>query len=517
MRAPRAALDDDEVPRRPLRAPASPALLAAALLAAAAVLAGAGPAGASASGLRVVASVTGAAGGVTAMALSTSGGHGFVVDGSDAVSLIDTATNAVVGATASPQGWLGSPTDVVAAPGDAGAYVVTDGGWISLVHGDGSVENVSALPGTGFGALASVPNGPSIVVVPTAVSPSAIYRVNVGVGSISPIPLAPATPSTLGHVVVGTGNGSDNRVFLAGTAGAVGVLYVFDGPFALGGPAQSITLPGSSSGFDVALSPDGTQAAVTSPADGLVFLVDVDPTSPTSGTVTATVSGQPATRVAYAPDGATLYAVGGNTVSVIDPAAGTVETSFPIDETSAAAIAVSPSGARLWVADAHVPGGIAMLADPAVGAPSATATVGTSFSAALTSSGFDLPVTYAVTPGLPVGLSLDPVSGVVSGTPGAGMAATAYTVTATSSDGASASAVWTLAVDTAAVPPSAGGTGASGTGASVTGGASDRLAASAGAPSWPALGGGLLLLGVGGALMSFGRALRTDARRDRRA
>lgn len=68
--------------------------------------------------------------------------------------------------------------------------LVTDDGWVSLVHGDGGVDAVSALPGTGFGALAAVANGPSIVVVPSAVSPSAIYRVNVGAGTISPIPLA---------------------------------------------------------------------------------------------------------------------------------------------------------------------------------------------------------------------------------------------------------------------------------------------------------------------------------------
>ena len=172
-------------PRPARRAVAPLAAVTAALFSVGvAVTLGEAPAAASSSAVHVVASVSGAAGGVTAMTLSTSGGVAFVVDGSDAVGLIDTATNAMTGATSSPPAWLGVPTDLATAPDDTGAYVVTDDGWVSLVHGDGSVDAVSALPGTGFGALAAVANGPSIVVVPSAVSPSAIYRVNVGAGTI---------------------------------------------------------------------------------------------------------------------------------------------------------------------------------------------------------------------------------------------------------------------------------------------------------------------------------------------
>ena len=470
-----------------------------------AVTLGGAPAAASSSAMHVVASVSGAAGGVTAMTLSTSGGVAFVVDGSDAVGLIDTATNAMTGATSSPPAWLGVPTDLATAPDDTGAYVVTDDGWVSLVHGDGSVDAVSALPGTGFGALAAVANGPSIVVVPSAVSPSAIYRVNVGAGTISPIPLGTATPSTLGRVAVGAGNGDDNPILLAGTAGAVGVLYLFDGPFALTGPTTAITLPSSSGAYDVALSPDGAQAAVTSPIDGLVFLVDVDPTSPGFGSVSATVSAVPATRVAYSPDGSALYVVGANTVTVVDPVTGTAETSFAIDETSAAAIAVSPSGARVWVADAHVPGGIAMLADPAVTAPAANATVGAMFSAMLTASGFDLPVTYAATPALPAGLTLDPATGTVSGTPSLESPATAYTITASSSDGAAAATTWTIAVG--AAPAAAAPAPANGESDS------HRLADSGGAVNGPVLGVGVMLLAGGGVLLTRRRLVR-HTRRD---
>jgi hypothetical protein len=63
-----------------------------------------------------------------------------------------------------------------------------------------------------------------------------------------------------------------------------------------------------------------------------------------------------------------------------------------------------------------------------------------------TASGFDGDPTYAVAPALPAGLTLDPDTGVVSGTPTAAMLPTAYTVTATDTDGDQATATITVEV-----------------------------------------------------------------------
>jgi hypothetical protein len=65
---------------------------------------------------------------------------------------------------------------------------------------------------------------------------------------------------------------------------------------------------------------------------------------------------------------------------------------------------------------------------------------------AFTPSGFDGDPTYSVTPALPVGLTLDPDTGVVSGTPTAAMLPTPFTVTATDSDGDQATATITIEV-----------------------------------------------------------------------
>ena len=58
-------------------------------------------------------------------------------------------------------------------------------------------------------------------------------------------------------------------------------------------------------------------------------------------------------------------------------------------------------------------------------------------------------LTYAVSPGLPAGLSFNTSSGAVSGTPSAASAATTYTVTVTDTNGASASNTFALTVNTA--------------------------------------------------------------------
>jgi Bacterial Ig-like domain (group 3)/Putative Ig domain len=69
----------------------------------------------------------------------------------------------------------------------------------------------------------------------------------------------------------------------------------------------------------------------------------------------------------------------------------------------------------------------------------------------VTGSGGTGILSYSISPGLPAGLSFDPTTGTINGTPTATSAAVTYTVTVTDSAGGSASASFTLAVVAQAV------------------------------------------------------------------
>ncbi|WP_378148353.1 putative Ig domain-containing protein [Cnuibacter sp. UC19_7] len=272
----------------------------------------------------------------------------------------------------------------------------------------------------------------------------------------------------------------------------------------LSGQAFTILLPGTSSAGDVVISPSGDQALVTAPAAKKVFLVDLDPLSSGFGTITATIDlPHLAVAAAWAPSGGRAYVVGDNGVATIDTEAGTLASDVLVDTADAAAVVSSPSGNRVWTGDAEGSGGIGLLsASDAAAPPSAVGTVGEAFSDAFGAVRFDLPVTWSVQPALPDGLSFDPVTGVVSGTPSVASAATEYTVTASSSDGDAVPVTWSLTVSAAAVPvpspgPSTPGTGGAGVGAAPSGGRGSLAATGADAGPGLAIGGLLLAGGLG--------------------
>ena len=101
----------------------------------------------------------------------------------------------------------------------------------------------------------------------------------------------------------------------------------------------------------------------------------------------------------------------------------------------------------LTVAPRSPPAGLAYSTNPA------TYTVGTAIAPNTPSSTGGAITSYAVAPPLPSGIALDPVTGVLSGTPVAAAATAAYTVTGANSDG-NTNVSLTLTVST--VPPPAG-------------------------------------------------------------
>ncbi|MDQ1204591.1 hypothetical protein QE377_000950 [Microbacterium sp. SORGH_AS 862] len=292
--------------------------------------------------LRTVTGVAGTAGGVERLALSPDGSTGYIVDGSSRVAIFDTATSAVVAHSVdfTVEGF-GVPTDVALSPDGSEVDVSTTTGWIVRLDASGALVSQIALPGTALGGLSIAAAGQTVVAAPSGADPTRILRFNLGVSSVSGIDFAPDTPSTprpsaISDIAVGVGNGSDNDVLVAGAAAGTGVLYLFNDPFALGGQAASVILPGTSAAGRIAMNPAGTLAAVTAGSADRVFFVDIDAASPTYATIVGS-AGVPhaATAANFSPDGANLFVVGGNSVSTLDVATGAVSETTAIDLTDA--------------------------------------------------------------------------------------------------------------------------------------------------------------------------------------
>jgi YVTN family beta-propeller protein len=99
----------------------------------------------------------------------------------------------------------------------------------------------------------------------------------------------------------------------------------------------------------IALTPDGTQAYVTSPGAGTVSVIDI-----ATNTLVATISfgtNQNPFRVAITPDGTRAYVTIGfpnNVVSVIDTATNTVVATIPVG-LGPIGVAITPDGTRVYV------------------------------------------------------------------------------------------------------------------------------------------------------------------------
>ena len=138
------------------------------------------------------------------------------------------------------------------------------------------------------------------------------------------------------------------------------------------------------------------------------------------------------------PSGLSIDAVTGTisgTPTVASPVTGytiTLTDGNGYTETAGISIGVEhpPLGLSLSQSYLRLTRGVAI--DPAV-----TATI----------TGGSGTVSFSVSPMLPAGIELDPVTGTISGTPGAILAATAYTVTATDQTGPSLSAILTISVE----------------------------------------------------------------------
>ena len=213
-----------------------------------------------------------------------------------------------------------------------------------------------------------------------------------------------------------------------------------------------------------------------SPLNGVTFTITASGSTSgvASGIVTLTVASAgaevtntPATVLAQAGQAITATAalnVSGMTAPVvysvspqlpagltIDPSTGII-SGTPAAGSPATEYLITASGAGGEIASAPVVIATASAgasASPAAQQQTGTAGVAMTATAAITPTGLTGTPTYTVTPALPDGLSIDPVTGVISGTPTGGFVATSFVITGTGSGGGVLTSSVTLAASSA--------------------------------------------------------------------
>ena len=245
------------------------------------------------------------------VAVSGIGSRAYVVNqGDNTISVIDTATNMVIGTSAPLASQLGN---LAVGPNGTRLYVTT---------GSNTVMVVDSSTLTAVGAPIPVGYFPADV----AVSPdgSRVYVANAGdwmdgyVGTVSVIDTA--TNSVVAEPVVGSGT-------------------VFTVPQAL------------------VVSPNGSLVYVANAGEGSVSVIDTT-TNTVVGEPIAIEWGAPLYDLAISPNGTRLYVAlsnleGTGTVAVLDTATNVVVATIPIDpgnpRSAPYTLAISPDGSRLYV------------------------------------------------------------------------------------------------------------------------------------------------------------------------
>ncbi|OLC91221.1 MAG: hypothetical protein AUH86_21110 [Acidobacteria bacterium 13_1_40CM_4_58_4] len=195
-----------------------------------------------------------------------------------------------------------------------------------------------------------------------------------------------------------------------------------------------------------ALSITVNQAPAITSANSATFVVG------TAGTFTVTTTGTPTptlTETGALPSGVTFTDNGNGTGTLSGtPAAGTAKN-YAI--TFTASNGVGTAATQSFTLTVGTP--------PAItSANSTTFTVGTAGTFTVTATGFPA-ATFSETGALPTGVTLNPTTGVLSGTPGAGTGKTySITITASNGVGSPASQSFTLTVDQAPAITSANST-----------------------------------------------------------
>jgi YVTN family beta-propeller protein len=405
----------------------------------------------------VTATIAGAGGSTIGnpLAISPDGATGYTADGAaNTVSVISTSTNVVTATVPA----AGTPTSLVVSPDGARLYVTL-----------ASLDAVLVLDTATHATVATIPvgDGPSGI----AISPDGarVYTANVnGVGAAAESVIDTATNTLVATIseaaaartVAVSPDGS--RLFVGHfSPGSHGVTVIDTTTNAV--VASIATGVAANAVFGLAFAPDGKRLYGATRGTGTLTVID-----PVANTIVGSIpAGATPTSVAVTPDGTRAYVTnsGGGTVSVIDLATSAVVNTIAVGA-GATGIGVTPDGRKAYINNGTVRtvSAIALDAFPAIVTASLPAgTAGTTFTASIATTGFPVPHVTVTAGDLPPGLSLDPATGAITGTPTAG-GTYAFTVTAASTvSGIAAQAVrsYTLTIDVPAEPtsptPGAGG------------------------------------------------------------
>jgi YVTN family beta-propeller protein len=355
-----------------------------------------------------------------AIVVSPDGAHTYVLmygnsSGSTAVGIIDNATNTQVGQIRlRGDNYEGG---IAISPDGATLYVADgDDGAIDIID-TASVDTASPVITrlTGFSepaGIAASPDGSkvyvsdsgsgavSIVSRATQSDPMSVTATLDGFSGPSGIAVSPDSR------FVYVANSYDTKLSIIDTQGSNEITTVLVGAEPVG----------------VAVSPDGKSVYITNRGSGTVSILDT-----TTNNVTTPLTGYSSpTGVAASPSGTNVLFTGTNRVTIINTVTGAVSGIDIVG--SLAGIALSPDGARAYVAN-NSEGSVSVL-DLATLPPAmpASAIVGSPYIFAIVSMNSS---NFTVTSGsLPPGLTLNPTTGLITGTPTAA-GTSIFTVTAT--------------------------------------------------------------------------------------
>ena len=369
--------------------------------------------------------------GPTAVATSPDGTRAYVANAkSDTVSVIDTSTNTVTASVSLPTG--STPSALAVGTNGRHVYVVGRGrpGFIGAVY----VIGVKPLPGAPT-AVAAAPGDDTASVSWTIddTGGSELTRINFALDDTDTIDDS-TTNTASPHTLTGLTNGRTYRVYVqavnANGAGPWSTYATVTPRQAPAAPVITSVTPGNAS-VSVSWTADDTGgSALTS----INFALDDTATIDDSTTNTA----GPHTLTGLT-NGAT-YRVYVQAVNVAGPGAWSLASS-PVTPTA-------PPGP---------PGPPSQLPTitPASQSLSGVAGSRVAVTAAFRPEGFTSTPRYGIYPPLPLGLSLDPATGVVSGTPQVAYPSTRHWITATAGSGTeSATSLLQVYVAETPEPPS---------------------------------------------------------------
>jgi uncharacterized delta-60 repeat protein len=252
-------------------------------------------------------------------------------EGSDSVSVIDTATNKVVATV--PVGE--DPVGVAVTPNGASVYVTNYVSFTVSIIDAATNEVAHTVPvGEWPWGIAVRPDG------------AFVYVANYGSNTVSVIDTA--TYMTIANVLVGQG---PYGVALTPNGAFAYVTNLLSNSVSVIDTATNTvtgTVPVGMYPAGLAATPDGTFVYVANSAGKTVSVID---TATNTITYFIPVAGDPH-GVAVAPDGASVYVTSheSNIVSVIDTVTNTVIDTVPVVEGIPFGVAVTPDGAFIYVA-----------------------------------------------------------------------------------------------------------------------------------------------------------------------